>query len=55
MIPFLDLKRSNSLYREEIIQACVRVIDRGFIILGVECEHFEKSLLNIVESSIQLA
>lgn len=42
MIQFLDLKQSNSLYREEIIQACIRVIDKGSYILGDECENFEK-------------
>jgi dTDP-4-amino-4,6-dideoxygalactose transaminase len=41
-IPFLDLKGINSQYREELIEACRRVIDSGWYILGKECEEFEK-------------
>ena len=42
MIPFLDLKDINSKYREELINACTRVIDSGWYIGGNELENFEK-------------
>ncbi|MFC1136930.1 DegT/DnrJ/EryC1/StrS family aminotransferase [Pasteurella multocida] len=43
MIPFLDLKTTNSQYREELIEACSRVIDSGWYIAGKELEKFEMS------------
>jgi len=42
MIPFLDLKKLNAQYRNELIEACKRVIDSGWYILGKEVEEFEK-------------
>ncbi len=42
MIPFLDLKNINQQYRDELIQACTRVIDSGWYIGGEELENFEK-------------
>ena len=42
MIKFLDLKGANAQYREEIIQACEKVIDSGWYIHGIECKEFEK-------------
>lgn len=42
MIEFLDLKKSNLKYREELLEACRRVIDSGWSILGKELEKFEK-------------
>jgi len=42
MISFLDLKNINSQYREELINVCVKVIDSGWYIQGLECEKFEK-------------
>jgi len=41
MIPFLDLKGINAQYREELVDACVRVIDSGWYIQGSECKAFE--------------
>lgn len=43
MIPFLDLKNINQQYRNELIDACSRVIDSGWYIGGKELESFEKS------------
>lgn len=40
-IPFLDLKSINTSYRNELIQACTRVIDSGWYITGHELEYFE--------------
>ena len=54
MIPFLDLKKLNAQYREELIKACIRVIDSGWYILGEECKNLRKSFQNIVEPSMQL-
>jgi len=42
MIPFLDLKSINAQYREELIDACARVIDSGWYIQGNENKAFEK-------------
>lgn len=41
MIPFLDLRDVNSVYRQELIQACTRVIDSGWYISGNELLQFE--------------
>lgn len=43
MIPFLDLKSINAQYREELIEACTRVIDSGWYIVGNELASFEKN------------
>ena len=41
-IPFLDLKKINSQYEDEMIDAVKKVFDNGWYIRGVECELFEK-------------
>ncbi len=43
MIPFLDLKKINQQYRNELVEACTRVIDSGWYIGGTELEKFEKN------------
>lgn len=43
MIPFLDLKKINQQYRNELIAACTRVIDSGWYIGGKELETFEQN------------
>lgn len=43
MIPFLDLKNINAQYRDQLIEACTRVIDSGWYINGGELESFEKN------------
>ena len=42
MIPFLDLKKINAQYAEELKIAVSRVIDSGWYILGDEVEAFER-------------
>lgn len=42
MINFLNLKQINKQYREELIEACTRVIDSGWYIGGNELSEFEK-------------
>jgi len=42
MINFLDLKASNSKYRDELINAATRVIDSGWYIQGGELSAFEQ-------------
>jgi len=42
MIPFLDLKGINAQYRNELIEACTRVIDSGWYVQGSEYKEFEK-------------
>ena len=41
MIPFLDLKKINAQYQQELKDACSRVIDSGWYIMGNELEAFE--------------
>lgn len=43
MIPFLDLKAINSQYRNDLVDACTRVIDSGWYIGGQELARFEQS------------
>lgn len=42
MINFLDLKAVNTQIRDELVEACTRVIDSGWYIHGTEHEAFEK-------------
>ena len=42
MIPFLNLKAINKQYEDELKQACARVIDSGWYILGSELIAFEQ-------------
>ena len=44
MISFLNLKKINAQYRDELIKACTKVIDNGWYIHGKECEAFEKEV-----------
>lgn len=41
MIPFLDLKAINAAMREQLIEACTRVVDSGWYIAGNELTRFE--------------
>ena len=43
MISFLDLKSINQACRDELIEACTRVIDSGWYIGGSELQRFESS------------
>ncbi len=42
MIPFLDLKAINQQYQAELKDACARVIDSGWYIMGNELKAFEQ-------------
>ena len=42
MIPFLDLKAVNQQYSQELKEACSRVIDSGWYIMGKELKSFEQ-------------
>lgn len=42
MVSFLDLKKINQHYREELIEAATRVIDSGWYIQGAEVKAFEE-------------
>lgn len=42
MIPFLNLKKINANYRDEIIEAITRSFDSGWYILGEEVKTFEE-------------
>ncbi|WP_371878104.1 DegT/DnrJ/EryC1/StrS family aminotransferase [Ferrimonas sp. SCSIO 43195] len=41
MVKFLDLKRINSQYRDDLLNAASRVIDSGWYIMGQELKSFE--------------
>lgn len=42
MIPFLDLKKINAQYRDELVEAAIKVIDSGWYIQGEQVQCFEK-------------
>lgn len=42
MIPFLDLKKINAQYQQELKEACAQVIDSGWYIMGAELTKFEQ-------------
>ena len=46
MLPFLDLKKVNIKYADELKEAANRVIDSGWYILGQEVDFFEKDFAN---------
>ena len=48
MIQFLDLKKINAQYAEQLKAAATRVIDSGWYLLGKETENFEKKLANYI-------
>ncbi|MCL2413301.1 MAG: aminotransferase class I/II-fold pyridoxal phosphate-dependent enzyme, partial [Bacteroidales bacterium] len=48
MIQFLDLKKINAQYAEQLKEAANRVIDSGWYLLGKENETFEKKLANYI-------
>ncbi len=50
MIPFLDLKKINAHYEAELKEACARVIDSGWYVLGKEVAEFEKEFANYCEA-----
>jgi dTDP-4-amino-4,6-dideoxygalactose transaminase len=50
MIPFLDLKKINAQYQTELKEACARVIDSGWYILGKEVVEFEKEFAAYCET-----
>jgi len=41
-LPFLDLQAINAVNRDELIEACTRVIDSGWYITGNELSRFER-------------
>jgi len=50
MIPFLDLKKINAQYQTELKDACSRVIDSGWYVLGNEVAEFEKEFATYCET-----
>lgn len=46
MIKFLDLQAINKQYQNELKEACARVIDSGWYIMGKELELFERDFAN---------
>lgn len=51
MIPFLDLKKVNEKYQEEIDRAIVRVAQSGWYIQGKEVEQFESDFAQYCQSN----
>ncbi len=51
MIPFLDLKKINDRYADEINAAIRRVMDSGWYILGNEVKSFEKEYAGYIGTS----
>jgi dTDP-4-amino-4,6-dideoxygalactose transaminase len=50
MIQFLDLKKINAQYQSELKEACARVIDSGWYVLGDEVTEFEKEFATYCET-----
>ncbi|MCJ8347712.1 DegT/DnrJ/EryC1/StrS family aminotransferase [bacterium] len=50
-IKFLDLKKQNSFYRDEILKATSKVVDSGWYIRGTECKSFEDQFSDYCEAS----
>lgn len=50
-VPFLDLKAINAAHRDELIDACARVIDSGWYIAGNELSKFEAGFAEYCGSS----
>ncbi|MDQ9094047.1 DegT/DnrJ/EryC1/StrS family aminotransferase [Pseudoalteromonas haloplanktis] len=50
MIPFLDLKKINAQYQQELKDACSRVIDSGWYVLGNEVAEFENEFATYCET-----
>lgn len=48
MIKFLDLQKINAQYAEEIKQAAMSVIDKGWYLLGDETKKFEKNYASFI-------
>ncbi|MCL2413843.1 MAG: DegT/DnrJ/EryC1/StrS family aminotransferase [Bacteroidales bacterium] len=48
MIPFLDLKKINAQYAEQLKETAIRVIDSGWYLFGKETENFEKKLADYI-------
>jgi dTDP-4-amino-4,6-dideoxygalactose transaminase len=48
MTQFLDLKKINAQYAEQLKMAASRVIDSGWYLLGKETENFEKKLADYI-------
>lgn len=48
MIKFLDLKKINERYREEIDLRIKKVLDSGWYILGEECKRFEENFAKYI-------
>jgi len=46
MIKFLDLKKLNLQYGRELLEACKRVLESGWYILGEEVKKFEEEFAN---------
>ena len=46
MIDFLNLKAINAVYSKELKEACARVIDSGWYLMGKELEQFESQFSN---------
>jgi dTDP-4-amino-4,6-dideoxygalactose transaminase len=42
MIPFLDLEKTNEQYRDELVEAAIKVIDSGWYIQGSQVHEFEQ-------------
>jgi dTDP-4-amino-4,6-dideoxygalactose transaminase len=50
IVPFLDLKKINSQYEAELKEACSRVIDSGWYVLGKEVADFEREFATYCET-----
>lgn len=55
MIKFLDLKKINQQYKDELKKAAEEVINSGWYLLGDQVSQFEKSLSSFIKSKNAIA
>ncbi|MCP4438413.1 MAG: DegT/DnrJ/EryC1/StrS family aminotransferase [Aureispira sp.] len=48
MVPFLDLKKRNMYYKDELLNAMTRVTESGWYIQGKEVEAFQQEFANYI-------
>jgi len=54
MIPFLNLKKINAQYSDDLKEACSRVIDSGWYLMGEELKTFENDFANYCDTDFSV-
>lgn len=54
MVDFLNLKKINEQYKDELVQACSRVIESGWYIMGKELQTFELKFSEFCDTKLAI-